>query len=352
LALALCVLVLGLVSPLIGTLIGRIGLRWTMTIGTLISGVGYALLAIAPSMPVVLLLYALPIGVGLAMFGPFPSSVLASNWYRHNPGPALGIANMPLMVALLPMVGMVVIRDHSLAAFYLTLAALHVALLPVMLGVSDSPQDQGQQGHAHGHGGDAMLPTRALLRSPAFWVMSLGAGYLNAVGITGVSHLVAFLAERGVAAGEAAGLLSIMGGAAVIGSLAIGFLCGRLGAPLSLALIAGGLALSWLALLGTRSFPVMALASLMLGAGGAGVFPAVNMLSGRLFGQDSLPRVIGLFGLVTLPLTFFLPPLAGVLRDVIGGYAPVAAIIIGGCVLMTFIFFAMARASRRTPVSA
>jgi cyanate permease len=96
----------------------------------------------------------------------------------------------------------------------------------------------------------------------------------------------------------------------------------------------------------------MALASLMLGAGGAGVFPAVNMLSGRLFGQDSLPRVIGLFGLVTLPLTFFLPPLAGVLRDVIGGYAPVAAIIIGGCVLMTFIFFAMARASRRTPASA
>jgi MFS family permease len=348
LSLALCVLVLGLVSPLIGALIGRIGLRWTMTIGTVISGAGYALLAIAPSMPVVLLLYALPIGVGLAMFGPFPASVLASNWYRRNPGTALGIANTPLFVALLPMVGLIVIRDHGLAAFYLTLAALHVALLPVMLGVSDAPAEAGQQSaHGHGHGGGAMMSARALLRRPAFWVISLGAGYLSAVGITAVSHLVAFVAERGVAASEAAGLLSIMGGEAVIGSLVIGFLCGRLGAPFSLGLIAAGLALSWMALLSTTSFPLMALASLMLGAGGAGVFPAVNMLSARLFGQDSLPRVIGLFGVVTLPLTFFLPPLAGVLRDIIGGYGPVAMILICGCVIIALLFFGMARIGRR-----
>jgi cyanate permease len=167
------------------------------------------------------------------------------------------------------------------------------------------------------------------------------------VGITAVSHLVAFVAERGVAASEAAGLLSIMGGAAVIGSLVIGFLCGRLGAPFSLGLIAAGLALSWMALLSTTSFPLMALASLMLGAGGAGVFPAVNMLSARLFGQDSLPRVIGLFGVVTLPLTFFLPPLAGVLRDIIGGYGPVAMILICGCVIIALLFFGMARIGRR-----
>lgn len=348
LALALCVLVLGLVSPLVATLIGRIGLRWTMMIGTLISGAGYALLAIAPSMPIVLLLYALPIGVGLAMFGPFPSSVLASNWFRLNPGPALGVANMPLFVALLPMVGLILIRDHGLVAFYLTLAGLHVALLPIILGVSDAPEGAaGQPGEGHGHGGGAMVPARTLLRSPAFWVMCLGAGYLNAVGITGVSHLVAFLAERGVAASAAAGLLSIMGAAAVIGSLAIGFLCGRFGAPIALAMIAAGLAVSWLALLGTTSFPLMALSTLMLGAGGAGVFPAVNMLSARLFGQASLARAIGLFGLVTLPLTFFLPPLAGVLRDMVDGYLPVVMIIIGGCILMMLIFLALARSGRQ-----
>jgi len=348
LALSICVLVLGLASPLIGSLIGRIGLRWTMIAGVLISAAGYALLAFAPSMTVVLLLYALPLGVGLAMFGPFPASVLASNWYAHNPGTALGIANTPLFAAILPIIGLIVIRDHGLATFYLLLAALHLALLPFLLGVVDGPPDrQHAPADAHGHVSHGMITVGRLMRSPVFWIMSLGAGYLNAVGITGVSHLAAVVAERGVAAAQAAGLLSIMGGSAVFGSLVIGILCSKLGAPRTLALLAAALALSWLLLLSVVAFGPMAACALVLGAAGAGVFPAVNMLSARLFGQDSLPRVIGLFAIVTLPLTFGIPPLVGVMRDATGRYEPVIAAVIGGCAVVAVIFFLMARAASR-----
>ncbi|MEC3948194.1 MFS transporter [Sphingobium sp. HWE2-09] len=344
LALALAVLVMGLVSPLVGTLIGRIGLRWTMIIGALLSTCGYALLAVAPSMTAVLLLYALPIGVGLAMFGPFPASILASNWYPNNPGPALGVANMPVLVAVLPMVGLALIRDYGLSGFYLTLAGLHLLMLPFILGVSDGPRDrQHPPADSHGHVPHAMLPTGAILRYPAFWAMCIGAGYLNAVGITGVSHLAAFAAERGVAGNEAALLLSIMGGAAIIGSLIVGLLCGRLGAARTLALIAAALCLSWFVLQSTTQFPLMAAAALLVGTASVGVFPAINMLAGRLFGQDSLPRVVGLFGLFTLPLTFCLPPLAGVLRDSAGGYGPVVAIIVGGTALAVLVFLMMGR---------
>jgi cyanate permease len=354
LALSLCVLVLGLVSPLVGTLIGRIGLRWTMIMGAVISGVGYALLSVAPNMGTVLLLYAVPLGIGLAMFGPFPSSVLASNWYPHNPGPALGIANMPLLVALLPMVGLVVIRDHGLATFYLILAALHLALIPFLLGVSDGPPRAGRPTGepAHGTGTSGMLSTREVLASPAFWALALGAGFLNAVGITGVSHLAAVVAERGVAPSEGAGLLAIMGGSAVLGSLAVGFLCGKLGASRTLALIAAALALSWLAMMGTSAFPVMAICVLVVGACGAGVFPAVNMLSAGLFGQLSLPRVIGLFGMVTLPLTFGVPPVVGLLRDAVGRYGPVIGILIAGCVATALVFLLSARSHSRAASSA
>ena len=344
LALALAVLVMGLVSPLVAVLIGRIGLRWTMIIGTLLSATGYALLAVAPGMPAVLLLYALPIGIGLAMFGPFPASVLASNWFPANPGPALGIANMPLGVALLPMVGMVLIRDHGLVALNLTLAGLHLLILPFMLGVSDGPADRRRPlVDEHDPGAHDMLPAGMVLRRPAFWAVCIGAGFLNAVGITGISHLVAFVAERGVAASQSALLLSIMGGASVVGSLLVGLLCGRLGAARTLALIATGMCLSWLLLQSTMQFASMAAATLLAGAGGAGVFPAVNMLSGLLFGQASLPRVIGLFSLFTLPLTFCLPPLAGVLRDAVGGYGPVVGIIISGTAIVALIFLMMER---------
>jgi len=354
LALSLCVLVMGLASPMVGTLIGRVGLRWTMICGVLISGIGYALLAVAPSMTAVLLLYALPLGVGLAMFGPFPSSVLASNWYPHNPGPALGVANMPVLVALLPIVGLVVIRDHGLANFYLILAVLHIALIPFLLGVSDGPVQAaaGAGDHAHGAAAAGMLPTRTLLASPAFWAMAIGAGFLNAVGITGVSHLAAVVAERGVAPSEGAGLLAIMGGSAVLGSLAVGFLCGKLGAARTLSLIAAALAVSWFAMLGTTAFALMAVCALVLGAGGAGVFPAVNMLSAGLFGQLSLPRVIGLFGMVTLPLTFGVPPLVGLLRDAAGRYGPVIGMLIAGCIGAAIVFLVTGRSRPRVAAPA
>lgn len=349
LALSICVLVLGVASPFVGALIGRIGLRWTMMTGAVISGIGYALLAFAPSMTVVLLLYALPLGIGLAMFGPFPSSILASNWYAHNPGTALGVANTPLLAALLPMIGLVVIRDHGLSAFFLLLAGLHILVIPFILGVSDGPVDRKHaRADAHGHVVHSMIASRTLLRSPTFWIMSLGAGYLNAVGITGISHMAGFVAERGVSASEAAGLLGIMGGSAVIGSLAIGMLCGKLGAPRTLALLAAALALSWLALLGTTSFAPMALCALVLGAGSAGVFPAVNMLGARLFGQDSLPRVIGIFSIVTLPLTFGVPPLIGLVRDSVGRYDPVVTAMVAGCALVAALFILTTRAASRS----
>lgn len=352
LALSMCVLVLGLVSPLIGSVIGRFGLRWTMIAGTLISGIGYALLAVAPNMLVVLLLYALPLGIGLAMFGPFPSSVLASNWYPHNPGPALGIANTPLFAAMLPMIGLVVIRDHGLSSFYLMLAGLHVVLIPFLLSVSDAPADATHPpADAHGHVAHSMVSASSLLRNPMFWTMSIGAGFLNSIGITGVSHLVAIVAEQGVVSSEAAGLLSIMGGSAVVGSLVIGVLCGKLGAPRTLALLASALAISWLVLMGTTSFIPMALCALVIGASSAGVFPAVNMLSVGLFGSEALPRAIGLFGLVTLPLTFGIPPLVGLMRDGVGRYGPVIWLLVIGCALVAILFVTTTKAgSRPTPM--
>ncbi len=351
LALALTMLTFGLIGPLIGTLIGRIGLRWTMTTGVLLSASGYALLAVAPNMTAVLLLYALPIGIGLGMFGSIPSSVLASNWFRHNPGPALGVANMPLLVALLPLLGQAIIRDYGLSTLYLILAGIHLLILPFMLGVSNGPDEEGGSQHGHGAAAQDALSFGVLLRRPIFWAICLGVGYLNAVGITGISHLVAFVFERGVPREEGALLLAIWGSASVVGSLLVGVLCGKLGGARTLALISAVLCLAWFVLRSTTQFSPMAGAVLLAGATGAGVFPAVSMFAGQLFGQATLPRAIGLLGLMTLPFTFLLPPLAGVLRDAMNGYDGVVAIIIGGTAVAAVMFLGMTRNARPLQVA-
>lgn len=350
LAVSLAVLTMGLAAPLTAMLIGRTGLRTTMTAGVLLSLLGSVGLAFAPGMSAVLLLYAVPIGLGLAFSGPFPSSVLASNWYPRNPGLALGLTNMPLLVALLPMAGLHIIEAYGLDMLYLALAGLNLLLLPFVLTIRDRPgtpsaPDGG--GPQAGGQGAPMIGVAALLRNPRFQAMCIGAGLLNAAGIIGISHMVAFGMERGIAATDAAVLLSVMGGAAVVGSLLAGYLCGRIGPAPTLALIAAVLCAGWLAMATVVQFLPMLLAALLLGIVGAGVFPSVNMLSGRLFGQESLPRVIGLFSLMTLPLTFGLPPLAGVARDQAGSYAPMVAALIGGAAAVALLFLFMARSGRQ-----
>lgn len=348
LCLSAALLALNLVSPLVGTLIGRIGLKRTMLIGAIISGVGYALLAIAPSMAFVLALYALPIGIGLAMFGPFPANVLASNWSPENPGVALGVTNMPVLAAILPIVCTFMLRDFGLSGLYLLLAGLHIIALPFVLGISDRPTDvAGPEASDRAVEQPKMLSNTMLLGMAAFWAIGIGGGYLNAVGVVAISHIAPLAAERGISAEQAAVLLSILGGSAVVGSLIVGFLCSRLGGALTLALIAASQVAGWFVLLSTTAFPVMAATTFFLGIGGAGVFPAVNVLSGRVFGLESLPRVIGLTSLVNMPFIFGIPPLAGVLHDATSSYASVVMAIVACSAASSVLFLVMAQISAR-----
>jgi cyanate permease len=312
-----------------------------MILGTILSGLGYVALAFSPSIYLMLVAYAVLIGVGIAMYGPFPSSVLASNWFQPSPGPAIGFVNTPLFVALLPMAGLSLITHRGLPAFFLALAALHVLLLPFVWGVRDAPAAMEAAGADAHHA--PPVPARAILSRPLFWTMTIGAGALNAAGITGVSHIVAFALERGISATQAALLISVMGGASIIGSLVVGMICAAIGAARTLALTGAGLALSWLVLLSTDSLPLMVPATLVIGACGAGVFPSVNVLSGQVFGTAALARVIGLFGLFTLPLTFCLPPAAGVLHDAARSYDPVVMVLVAICGAVMLLFYTTAR---------
>ena len=346
--LALAVLAMGLVSPFVARMIGCVGLRRTMLTGVILSGLGYVALAFAPSIFVVLAAYGLLIGVGIAMCGPFPSSVLASNWFQPNSGAALGFVNMPVMVAVVPLMGVALIKSQGMPTFYLVLAAMHLLLVPVVMGVVDAPSGMAEASDAPG-GDAAVAPVGAgmILSRPIFWAIVVGAGGLSAAGIAGVSHLVAFSVERGIPDAQAALLLSVMGGAAVFGSLLVGVLCSRLGAANTLALMGAALAGSWLVLLGTSVYPFMFAATLVIGACGAGIFPAVNVLGAQIFGVGLLARVLGLFGLYTLPLTFALPPAAGVLRDMSANYDPVIAVLIAGCGTIAVLFLVMARIAAR-----
>jgi len=351
---SLSVLTSGLFAPAVATMIGKLGLRPTMLIGAILTVIGYAALAFAPTIGIVLAAYALLIGVGGSMSGIFPSSVLVSNWFQPNPGRALGFVNMSVFVALLPLFALPVIGQYGLRGFYLMLALISALLIPVVLGVRDRPD--GLHGRASPQDaetdGGGSLSTAAVLRAPIFWVSAVGFSTLAAMCIIYIAHIVSYAIERGVSGEAAITLVSVSGGAIAVGALVSGFLCDRFGPARTLALAAAVLALSWVVIGSTALLTPMLLASFLEGIAAGGIYPTLSVLTAQAFGLPSLARVLGLVSIVGLPFSFLLPPAAGLLRDLAGNYFPVIGIIIAITLAVAVGFYAVALTLERRARSA
>jgi cyanate permease len=344
LGLSLVVLMTGLIAPLVPLLAQRFGLRTIMVAGALMCCSGYALLSVAHDIGLALAAYALLLGPGVGLSGTLPAIMLVSGWFSHARGRATGTATMPVVLALTPVIGLAAIVHLGLDGLFLVLAGLHLATVPVLLGIREAPPSSGTQENLRSGRHARPMTARAVLSRPLFWMVMLGAGLLNAVGIIGSIHMVAVMIERGLSPAQAALLASLMGGASVAGALGFGWLGDRLGGAWSLALVAVCIAVSWAIIASTSWLPLMFPAILLVGAAGPGVFTSVSLLFGHVFGAATMPRAAGLFSMFSVPFTFLLPPVAGWLHDVVGHYGPVMAAIVCGSVLVAGLFCAIGRA--------
>ena len=347
-ALAIVVLTMSLLAPVSGWMIVRLGLRKTMTLGVVLSALGYFALAYSPSMLVTLGIAGLLIGPGAAFFGSIPSSMLASSWFPKAQGKALGIVNTPLFVALVPLLGIVLMERYGLSAFYLCLAGLHLVLLPLVLGVKERPGQsdivaeplEGEPPPNH--------TMRHIMAHSVFWLIILGDGILNGANITNSAHIVPVAVERGISASAAAILLSVGGAASILGSLFSGVLSDRFGAPRTLAQVCVGLAISWALRATTAWYPGLMIAMIMCGACGAAVFPPTNIIFTQMFGLRALPQALGLMGAFSLPFTFAMSPAVGAMRDALGDYLLVFVGLSVMCALVAVLFWLIGHWADRT----
>src|SRR6185437_16824367 len=68
--LALVMLTMSLSAPWVASMLKSLGLRMTLIVGAMLSGLGYLLLAMAANIATMLVAFGLLIGPGVAMFGP------------------------------------------------------------------------------------------------------------------------------------------------------------------------------------------------------------------------------------------------------------------------------------------
>lgn len=340
LGISLVILATGVAGLGVAGLSRRFGLRAIMMVGAVLCALGYAVLSVAPSLTVGLLAFGLLVGPGVGLSGTLSATILASGWFPGGRGKAIGLATMPLLMAVVPLAGAALIQRWGLPGFYLVLCAAHLATLPVIAGVREAPRARPVESP---HLDELAMTLRGLLSRPLFWTTLLGGGLLNAIGIIGSSHLVSVVIERGQSPLLAATLASVMGASSMAGAVIIGWLCDRLGGAWALTMVAVGFAASWATIGLARELAIMLPAIVVIGLVGPGVYSGVSLLNTRAFGLATMPRAMALFGMFSVPITFVLPPLAGWVHDIVGSYAPVmvAITVTGLSVAVLFVAIAL-----------
>lgn len=321
--LSMLTLALGLISPLVGGLMRRVPIRLLMAVGIVLNAGGYLLLSQIHSIAGLLACYALLIGPGFCLFSVVPCTAIVANWFDQGRGRALGIINMPVGNSAMPIAAALMLTSYGLRTTFLGGAVLLLALLPLLLLLRERPATVPRAADAPAPPPTRPLSATAILRSPAFLVLTLGVSLLSAGGLVMVTHLVALGMGRGLELSSASLLLAAFGLAGLIGAPAFGWIADRIGARLALALLCFASIPPWLALIvAGGSLPLLLLIAVLIGACSNAILPLFGLAMSDWLGEANLGLGMGLSYLLQIPFMFGAGPLAGALFDRYDSYTP------------------------------
>jgi MFS family permease len=328
LGISLVLLAFALVGSVAGSVLHRISIKMAMITGACLSAAGYGLVSSATSMTSVLLCYGLLIGPGAALLGGMLPSALISNWFETGRGRALGIVNMPVLVAVAPLVSAWILEQWGLSTVFVVLATLMLCLIPILFLIVDHPEKKGLLpvgSNKSDFGSVKQLKSEPLgygmlVRRPIYWAIVL-LGCVMAAGGTVMSiHIVPMAAALGTDPGRAALLLASIGGLGILGSPLFGMITDRFGGVAALSLNATLQAVLWSVMLVQPTFPVMLLVSCGLGLTAGGMIASLSSTFSEYFGTANFGRAYGLFAFCSLPFIVGAPVLAGYLFSAQGSY--------------------------------
>lgn len=237
-AYAVATVATGLGGIAMGHFADRMPVRRVALCGALVPGLAFIFLSQMQSRVELYTLHALMglVGVGAVMA---PLNSLASLWLARNPGLAIGIvsAGGAAGQGLVPYFVRHVIVTDGWRHAYLTLGLLFIAImLPLALLLRDAPRQVAVSTRAGGAGSTQLLA-----------LLSLAAALCCVCMGTPLVHVVTLGSDRGLAGGDAAGLLAVMMIFGMAGRIAFGRIADRLGSLQTyLAASAGQTALAFL----------------------------------------------------------------------------------------------------------
>jgi sugar phosphate permease len=190
------------------------------------------------------------------------------------------------------------------------------------------------------------LSTREILSRPAFYVIALtmafGMGTVQAMTIS----LIPMVQETGIGMAAAAGLISIMGVAGILGRLALAAVGDRVNKAIALSIaLAAFAALVVLLPIPSGYLPVAALVAVIGFLGGA-IMPLCLAILADIVGPYTFASANGLASLIIALVGAVTIRLSGDIFDATGGYHAVFALLGGAIALGSLLMLLYARMTR------
>ena len=314
-ALALRILLFGLMAPFSAAFLLRFGLRAVIVAAVALISTGLLLATAMTAFWHLLVLWGVVVGLGTGLTAMVLGATVANRWFAKSRGLVLGLLTASAatgQLAFLPLATLLVERVGWRAAVFPTVAACAAVAALVALFMADRPEDLGLGAYGEAPpapGAAPALPAAggpgpvrrafAILReaagAPAFWAL-FGTFFICGLSTNGLiqSHFISFCADYGLGETEAASVLAMMGVFDFVGTVASGYLSDRFDNRWLLFWYYGlrGLSLLWLPH-SSFSFYGLSVFAMFYGLDWIATVPPTVRLSAKLFGREKGPLVFG-----------------------------------------------------------
>jgi sugar phosphate permease len=357
----------GILGPLQGWLVDRFGPRLILTIGTVMFGIGFMLFSLVDSLVTFYLCFVL-IALGSSLGGFATLMVSIVGWFNRHRAKAIAMSQLGFSIGGLsvPMVVFLLQTYGWRTTAFLSGVAVIVIGLPLVQLIRHRPEDHGElpdgeppvETEIEEEGAEAQTLTRDFtareaMRTPAFWLISLG----HALALLTVSavmvHLIAHLTESlDYSVAEAGGVVALLTGFMMLGQLSGGYLGDRFNKRLICAacMVAHAAGLLLVTFAGSFSEPLLfvlaftVLHGLAWGTRG----PLMVALRADYFGPSSFGTIMGFSSLIVMLGMSGGPVFAGLMADIYGNYEIGLAVLAGLSLLGSFTFLAATPPKPRT----
>jgi MFS family permease len=324
-----------IIGPVLGWIMDRFGPQGLVRLGVLVFGGGFILLSQIDSL---LGFYGafIVIALGSSMCGFFPINVALINWFERWRARALSSLSLGLALGgiFVPLVGWSLVHYGWRATAFGSGVFAILAGLPLAMVIRRRPEDYGETVDGIAHPSSSVKPAegaatapsrdftaREALRTPAFWLLSLGHGFallvVGAVNVHAIAHIKESLAYTVSAAALVITLLTVF----QIGGVLIGWAIGdryekRLIAAACMLMHCLGLLLLTYATGTPWLVAFAALHGVAWGLRG----PFMQAIRADYFGRSAIGMILGLSFMIIVIGQVGGPMIAGILADITGNY--------------------------------